>query len=102
MVHLREIPEQLREALINQELPDYGNTQWVNPKPLNKCRVALISTAGLHRREDPSFTPGAGDYRIIPDNYDMNSGPSDPEEYSLWLTAVVNPLPALGNFHLFY
>ena len=72
MVHLREIPEQLREALINQELPDYGNTPWVNPKPLNKCRVALISTAGLHRREDPPFTPGAGDYRIIPDDYDMN------------------------------
>ena len=72
MVHLREIPEQLREALINQELPDYGDTPWANPKPLNECRVALISTAGLHRREDPSFTLGAGDYRIIPDDYDMN------------------------------
>ena len=34
---------------------------------------ALISTAGLHRREDPPFTPGAGDYRIIPDEYDMDA-----------------------------
>ena len=72
MVHLREIPEQLREALINQALPNYGHTPWVNPKPLNECRIALISTAGLHRREDPPFTLGAGDYRIIPDDYDMN------------------------------
>ena len=72
MVLLREIPEQLREALINQALPNYGHTPWVNPKPLNECRIALISTAGLHRREDPSFTLGAGDYRIIPDDYDMN------------------------------
>ena len=72
MVHLRELPEQLREALINQELPEFGDTPWINPKPLNECRVALVSTAGLHRREDPAFTPGAGDYRIIPDDYNMN------------------------------
>ena len=73
MVHLRELPEQLREALVNQTLPEFGDTPWINPKPLNECRVALISTAGLHRREDPSFAPGAGDYRIIPDDYDMNN-----------------------------
>ena len=73
MVHLREMPDNLREALINQELPEYGETPWVMPKPLDQCRVALISTAGLHRREDPSFTPGAGDYRLIPDDYDMSN-----------------------------
>jgi len=71
MVHLREMPEHLREGLVNQALPEYGETPWVDPKPLAECRVALISTAGLHRREDPPFTPGAGDYRIIPDDYDM-------------------------------
>ncbi len=71
MVHLREMPAHLREALVNQELPDFGDTPWVTPKPLNECRVALISTAGLHRPEDPPFTPGAGDYRIIPDDTDM-------------------------------
>ena len=63
MVHLRELPEQLREALVNQTLPEFGDTPWVNPKPLNECRVALVSTAGLHRREDTSFALGAGDYR---------------------------------------
>ena len=71
MVHLREMPDNLREALINQELPKYGDTPWVRPKPLDECRIALISTAGLHQRKDPPFTPGAGDYRIIPDDYDM-------------------------------
>lgn len=71
MVHLREMPEHLREALVNQALPEYGDTPWTKAKPLNEARVALISTAGLHRREDPPFTPGAGDYRIIPDDYDM-------------------------------
>ena len=73
MVHLREMPDHLREALVNQELPDFGDTPWVEPKPLSECRVALISTAGLHRPEDPPFTPGAGDYRIIPDDTDMGA-----------------------------
>jgi len=73
MVHLHELPEQLREALVNQTLPDFGDTPWINPKPLNECRVALVSTAGLHCREDPSFALGTGDYRIIPDDYDMNN-----------------------------
>ena len=73
MVHLREYPKELRDALINQELPDYGDAPWVEAKLADECRIALISTAGLHRREDPPFTPGAGDYRIIPDDYDMNN-----------------------------
>ena len=72
MVHLSELPEKLREELITQELPEYGDTPWVIPKPLNECRIALVSTAGLHRREDLPFAPVAGDYRIIPDDYDMN------------------------------
>ncbi len=73
MVHLREYPKELRDALINKELPDYGDAPWVEAKSADECRIALISTAGLHRREDPPFTPGAGDYRIIPDDYDMNN-----------------------------
>jgi len=73
MVHLREYPKELRDALINQELPDYSDAPWVEAKSADECRIALISTAGLHRREDPPFTPGAGDYRIIPDDYDMNN-----------------------------
>ncbi len=72
MVHLREMPDHLRDALINQELPEYGYTPWAMPRPLNECRVAMISTAGLHRLEDPPFTPGSADYRIIPDDYDMD------------------------------
>jgi len=72
MVHLREMPEHLRNALVNQEVPTFDSTPWVEAKPLRENRVALISTAGLHRREDAPFTPGAGDYRIIPDDYDMN------------------------------
>jgi len=72
MVFLREMPDHLREALVNQELPDYETTPWVPAKPLSESRVAIISTAGLHRSGDSPFVPGAGDYRVIPDDGDMN------------------------------
>ena len=73
MVHLREMPEHLRDNLVNQEVPTFESTPWAEGPPLSERRVALISTAGLHRREDPPFTPGAGDYRIIPDDADMDA-----------------------------
>lgn len=72
MVHLREMPEALRDRLVNQELPTYESTPWVAAKPLADSKIAIISTAGLHRREDPPFVPGAGDYRVIPDDADFN------------------------------
>lgn len=72
MVHLHEMPEKLRNALVNQDLPDYGTTPWAAAKPLADCRVAIVSTAGLHRRGDSPFVAGAGDYRIIPDDGDTD------------------------------
>jgi D-proline reductase (dithiol) PrdB len=34
--------------------------------PLQQQKIALISTAGLQRRGDRPFSPGAADYRLIP------------------------------------
>jgi len=39
---------------------------WVTPRPLYESTVAIVSTAGLHRRTDPPFQAGAVDYRIVP------------------------------------
>ncbi|NND48717.1 MAG: selenoprotein B glycine/betaine/sarcosine/D-proline reductase [Rhizobiales bacterium] len=72
MVHLREMPEHLRDALVNQDVPTFDTSPWADGPPLNERGVALISSAGLHRRDDPPFTPGAGDYRIIPDDSEMD------------------------------
>ncbi len=73
MVYLREMPEHLRDRLVNQELPTYETTPWVDAKPLAESKIAIISTAGLHRREDSAFVPGAGDYRVIPDDADTDN-----------------------------
>jgi D-proline reductase (dithiol) PrdB len=54
-----------------QQLADYGPPPW-SPltKPVAQCRVALVTTAGVHRKEDTPFDmedkQGDPTYRIIP------------------------------------
>lgn len=44
---------------------------WITPKPLAESTIAIVSTAGMHRRADPPFKVGAVDYRIIPGDVDF-------------------------------
>jgi len=62
---LRDMPEVEARHLERIECPTYGDTPLLAGKPLNECRVAIISTAGLHRRGDRPFRPGDGSYRVI-------------------------------------
>lgn len=66
MVHFAEMPTDVRESLVNQPLPEFAETPWNALAPLARRRVAIVSTAGLHRAGDPPFRGGAGDYRVIP------------------------------------
>ena len=36
------------------------------PRPLSGCRLAIVTTAGLHRRADRPFGPGEQTFRVIP------------------------------------
>ena len=47
-------------------MPAVGPGEWITPRPLEQATVAIVSTAGLHRRIDPPFTVGSLDYRLIP------------------------------------
>jgi len=44
---------------------------WITPKPLSESKIAIVSTAGLHRRTDDPFKIGAIDYRLLPGNIDF-------------------------------
>jgi D-proline reductase (dithiol) PrdB len=35
-------------------------------RPLPACRLAIVTTAGLHRRDDRPFGPGEQTFRVIP------------------------------------
>ncbi len=65
MVKVDEFPDGVREDFLNREMPTFEDTALVGGSPLNERRVALISTAGLHRRGDRPFTEQSGDFRII-------------------------------------
>jgi D-proline reductase (dithiol) PrdB len=38
------------------------------PRPLAQCRVAIVTTAGIHLRHDKPFAGGDQGYRVIPIN----------------------------------
>jgi len=63
---LNEMPEVEAVHLRRLECPTYDDTPLVPGKPLAERRVAIISTAGLHKRGDLAFRPGDGSYRVIP------------------------------------
>jgi len=44
---------------------------WRVSRPLPQATVAVVSTAGLHRRGDEPFRPGAVDYRLLPGDVDF-------------------------------
>jgi D-proline reductase (dithiol) PrdB len=65
MVKVDEFPDGVREEFLNRVMPTFEDTPLVPGPSLNERRVALISTAGLHRRSDRPFTEQSGDFRII-------------------------------------
>ena len=65
-----QIPEPMRSYLLDQVMPDYDETPCAGGPPLAGRRIAIITTAGLHRHDDQPFVPGRGEFRVIPDGTD--------------------------------
>ena len=63
---LREMPKVEAKHIQRIECPPHDDTPLLPGRPLAKRRVAIISTAGLHKRGDRPFQPGDGSYRVIP------------------------------------
>lgn len=71
MVRLADLsgPEQKGMLGRVKELSAFpGKGAWVSPAPLAKCRIAIVTTAGIHRHGDVPFTegPAQADYRVLP------------------------------------
>ena len=70
MVRLADLEEGFARTLREMPLPAFEKTPWAEPVPLPQARVAIVSTAGLHRRTDSVFGLGSSDYRLIPGDID--------------------------------
>ncbi len=71
MVRLADLSETERKGMLSRvkELSGFASKgAWIPAPPLAKSRVAIITTAGLHRHGDVPFTegPAQADYRVIP------------------------------------
>jgi D-proline reductase (dithiol) PrdB len=73
MVRLSDLPPELAETYRRLPLPSFESTPWTPAPPLRDARVAIVSTAGLHRKDDARFAGGATDYRIVPGDIDSAS-----------------------------
>ena len=67
MVRLSDLPEDEREHLLGKQLPPLPGRPWVAPaRPLRERRIALITTAGLQRRDQDAFALADASYRVLP------------------------------------
>ena len=67
MVRLADLPDYERAHLLAKNLPPLGPAAWVaQSKPLAALRIALVTTAGLHFRDEPAFAFADASFRPIP------------------------------------
>ncbi|SVC56829.1 uncharacterized protein METZ01_LOCUS309683, partial [marine metagenome] len=60
----------LLERLGGRYVPPLEQTPWVEAPKLTDARVAIITTAAIHRADDRPFIGHEGDYRVIPGDVD--------------------------------
>jgi D-proline reductase (dithiol) PrdB len=73
MVRMETLDEQERNLLMSLPCHTFETQPWVNGPPLKERRVAIVTTSGLHRRDDRSFQMDPNDfYRVIPGNVQAN------------------------------
>jgi D-proline reductase (dithiol) PrdB len=66
MPRLDRLPEANRKNLLALPVPVNDDAPFVVPRrPLAAGRLAIVTTAGLHRRGDRPFGPGDQTYRVI-------------------------------------
>jgi D-proline reductase (dithiol) PrdB len=67
MPRLDRLPQINRNNLLTFPAQVNDGAPFVAPtKPLAECRLAIVTTAGLHRRGGRLFGPGDQTYRVIP------------------------------------
>ncbi|MBW2091425.1 MAG: selenoprotein B glycine/betaine/sarcosine/D-proline reductase [Deltaproteobacteria bacterium] len=72
MVRLNQMPEPSRSNLAKLNCPTFETQPFVQGPPLAERRVAIISSAGLHLRDDRPFDLTSDDYRVIPGDIKAN------------------------------
>ena len=70
MARPEDIPQPIRDAVLNLPCPTFDTTPFVTGLPLAQRRIAILSSAALIRRGDKPFPFGSGEYRAVPRTWD--------------------------------
>lgn len=72
-MRLENVSEEERKMLLSFKIPSFETRPWVSGPPLNKRRVAIVTSAGIHCRHDRPFQRDPDDfYRVIPGDVQSN------------------------------
>ena len=66
MVRLADLSEVEREHLLRKACEPFATQPWAEGPPLSERRVAIVTSAGLHRVGDQAFAMVDLSYRVIP------------------------------------
>jgi D-proline reductase (dithiol) PrdB len=67
MPRLERLPQAARSNMLTFPAQVNDTAPFVRPaKPLSASRIAIVTSAGLHRRSERPFGPGEQTYRVIP------------------------------------
>lgn len=66
MARLEDIPQPTRDAVAGLQMPPLEGSPWVAARPLKERRIAMVTSAALHRRSEPPFAAGSAEYRELP------------------------------------
>ena len=68
MVMIPDMPAVGRGFIESLTIPPISKTDWTFPEPANERRVAIVSSAGVSRRDDKPFSWLARDFRVLNKN----------------------------------
>lgn len=66
MPRLDSLPSKFADSLRKMRGPKLAGKPWADGPSLADRRIAIVTTAGVHRRSDRPFVMGSVDYRVLP------------------------------------
>lgn len=66
MARIEDIPQPTRDAVLALASPELPGQPWVATKPLGRQRIAMLTSAALHRRSEMPFPAGTAEFRELP------------------------------------
>lgn len=66
MVRLADLSESEAAHILSVPCTDNVDSPWTVAPDAASIRLAVVTTAGLSRRDDPAFKPSSTDYRVVP------------------------------------